>query len=149
MLSGMNECCHSLPCKETIEGLCRALLEQPDLKRARAAVEAFAANEQATGVYRDLVELRNELHHRQFNGQKPSPEEIARYESLRKQFLDMPEALPFVEAQQEISKVQETVAQYVGLTFQLGRVPREEDLEQEGCCGGSGGGGGCGCHHEH
>jgi hypothetical protein len=76
---------------------------------------------------------------------------MSRYEGLRKQFLDLPEALPFVEAQEQISKVQEKVAQYVGLAFQLGRVPQEEDLEQEGCCGGSGGGG-CGCHshdHEH
>ena len=43
--------------------------------------------------------------------------------------------------------MQEEVGQYVGKTFELGRVPNESELAADECCGGEGGGGGCGCSH--
>jgi hypothetical protein len=39
-------------------------------------------------------------------------------------------------------QVQEGVRQFVHKTFELGRVPSEDDLQQDDSCGE-----GCGCHH--
>ena len=49
----------------------------------------------------------------------------------------------FIEAQQNLHEVQETVNQYISKTLELGRVPSDEEME--GCCGG--GGHSCGCSH--
>jgi hypothetical protein len=47
-----------------------------------------------------------------------------------------------MEAQDEAFKMRDQVAKYVGKTFELGRVPGEDDFEGE-CCNE----GGCGCSH--
>jgi hypothetical protein len=51
-----------------------------------------------------------------------------------------PVARGFLDAQQQMHKTQETVMKFVSKTFELGRVPTMEDM-QEGSCGT-----GCGCH---
>ena len=47
----------------------------------------------------------------------------------------------FLDAQEELHTVQQSIQQYVSKTLELGRVPKEEDLNDGGC------GHGCGCHH--
>jgi hypothetical protein len=67
--------------------------------------------------------------------------EIAAFDSERDAFLNNPVAKGFIDAQEEMQDLQQEVQQFVNKTFELGRVPSEEDL-QGGSCGH-----GCGCHH--
>jgi hypothetical protein len=49
----------------------------------------------------------------------------------------------FLDAQQALHQLQETVTQQLTKTLELGRMPTKEDFESGSC------GSGCGCHHEH
>ena len=53
-----------------------------------------------------------------------------------------PVARDFVDAQQELQEVRESIHKYVNKTLELGRLPAEDDLS-ESCCSS----GGCGCGH--
>ena len=67
--------------------------------------------------------------------------EIKDFELNRESFLNNPIARDFLDAQEEMQKVQKSVSQYVSKTFELGRVPEESDMDSGSC------GHGCGCHH--
>jgi hypothetical protein len=51
----------------------------------------------------------------------------------------MPVAENFIKAQQQMHKIEKTVSQYVRKTFELGRIPGEDDFPRGGC------GPSCGC----
>ena len=66
--------------------------------------------------------------------------EVAEFEKSREAFFNNPIAKGFVDAQQQMHKMQDSVSKYVSKTLELGRVPAAEDLESGSC------GSGCGCH---
>jgi hypothetical protein len=51
-------------------------------------------------------------------------------------------AREFLDAQQELHEVQESIHKYVSKTLELGRLPSEDELCSGGC-----GDHGCGCSH--
>lgn len=120
--------------------LCEAILSDPTYMGMRNKIETFLADDSAKELYRNLVEKGEHLNHKQQQGVRLSPEEIAAYEKERDALTANPVAAGFIEAQQGMHNVQETVNQYISKTLELGRVPAEEDME--GGCGH-----GCGCHH--
>ncbi len=107
----------------------------------RQDVETFLANEAAKEQYRSLNEKGEYLQHKQTQGVSLSEAEVAEFEQQREHLLSNPIARGFLDAQQAMHKVQETVSQYVGKTFELGRVPDPADFDS-GHCGPS-----CGCGH--
>jgi cell fate (sporulation/competence/biofilm development) regulator YlbF (YheA/YmcA/DUF963 family) len=124
-----------------IKELCQAILDQPDIRAMRKDIESFMADDQARGQYESLMTQGEMLNEKQHSGAQLAETEIAEFEKLRKSFLANPIARGFLEAQEEMQKVQKSVGQYVSKTFELGRVPEESDLESGSC------GQGCGCHH--
>ncbi len=126
---------------EKTRELCQTILNQPEYQAIRKQVDAFFDNEQAQAAYQVLTSKGEYLQHKQEQRLPLSGEEIAEYESHREQFFSNPVARDFVNAQQSIHKMQETVAQYVAKTYELGRIPGPEDFESGGC------GSGCGCAH--
>jgi hypothetical protein len=70
-----------------------------------------------------------------------SGEEISDFEKHREELLNNPVARGFLDAQEALHDIQESVQKYVAKTLELGRVPTEEDLGGGSC------GHGCGCHH--
>ena len=70
-------------------------------------------------------------------------EEIAGFEKLREEFMSNPVATNFLDAQEEVQKVQDRIHQVIAKTFEIGRVPQQEDFD---FC--SDGFGDCGCSHE-
>jgi cell fate (sporulation/competence/biofilm development) regulator YlbF (YheA/YmcA/DUF963 family) len=121
--------------------LCQVLLEQPEYQVLRRDIETFLADEAAKDQYRSLNERGEHLQHKQQQGVRLSDEEIASFEQERERLFNNPVARGFLDAQQAMHKMQETISQYVGKTFELGRVPAAEDFDQGGC------GHGCGCSH--
>jgi len=69
-------------------------------------------------------------------------EEISDFEQHRDSLLQNPVARGFLDAQQELHQVQESIHHYVSKTLELGRLPSEEEVNG-GCCGHDG----CGCSH--
>jgi cell fate (sporulation/competence/biofilm development) regulator YlbF (YheA/YmcA/DUF963 family) len=119
--------------------LCQAILDQPEFQKVRQGLDAFMSNDEVRGQYQSLSERGEYLQHKQQTGGQLSDQEIAEFESERHSFLNNPIARGFLDAQQEMHRVQESVTHYVNKTFELGRVPEEGDFES---CGH-----GCNCHH--
>jgi cell fate (sporulation/competence/biofilm development) regulator YlbF (YheA/YmcA/DUF963 family) len=120
--------------------LCQAILDQPTMPSIRQRVNAFMADEQARGQYDTLMSKSQALQQKQQLSMPLTGEEIADFEQHREALLNNPVARGFLDAQEELHDVQESIHQYVSKTLELGRLPSEEDL-QGGC------GHGCGCHH--
>ena len=121
--------------------LCQSLLEQPEFTSIRQRMDTFMSDEEAKSQYQSLNEKGEFLTFKQKQGQPLADEEVAEFEGLRQKFLNNPVAQGFLDAQQEMHQIQESVGAYVGKTFELGRVPESEDFDS-GSCGPS-----CGCSH--
>jgi cell fate (sporulation/competence/biofilm development) regulator YlbF (YheA/YmcA/DUF963 family) len=120
--------------------LCQAILDQPEFQEMRKNIDQFMADDKAQQEYQALVEKSEELNHKQHQGVRLTQDEITAYESQRERVVNNPVAAGFIRAQQEVHQMQESINKYLSKTFELGRVPTEEDME--GGCGE-----GCGCHH--
>src|SRR5256712_6841661 len=121
--------------------LCQAILEQPDFPMIRQQVDAFLADESIKVQYQELSDRGAMLQHKQQTGMPLDMAEIADFEKRREAFLSSPVAQGFLEAQQAMQSVQESVSQFVSKTFELGRMPEQEDFDHGSC------GHGCGCQH--
>ena len=119
--------------------LCQAILDQPEFQKIRQGIEAFMGDDAVRGQYQRLSEKGEHLQSKQQGGGQLTDQEIAEFEQDRQDFLNNPVARGFVDAQQEMHRMQESVTHYVNKTFELGRVPEEADLQS---CGH-----GCNCHH--
>ncbi|MCL4177611.1 MAG: YlbF family regulator [Verrucomicrobia bacterium] len=121
--------------------LCQAIIEQPEFKRIRERIDAFMANPDVQAQYQELSELGGALRHKQQMGMSADGPEFDQFEEKRQAFLDNPVASGFLEAQEHMHQMRETVNRYVTRTFELGRLPSAEDFESCSCDSG------CGCGH--
>jgi len=124
---------------EKTRQLCQAIIDQPDFETIRRQVDAFLADESIKTQYQELSDRGAMLQHKQQTGMPLDMAEIADFEKRREAFLGSPVAQGFLAAQQAMQTVQESVSQYVIKTFELGRMPEQEDFDS---CGH-----GCGCSH--
>lgn len=123
--------------------LCETILEQPDMRALRQRISAFMEDEKSRSQYEGLVTKGQALQQKQQMSQPLSGEEIAEFEQQRESLLNNPVARNFLDAQEEMHRIQDSIQKFVGKTLELGRLPSEEDLS-DGCCGDHGG---CGCSH--
>jgi cell fate (sporulation/competence/biofilm development) regulator YlbF (YheA/YmcA/DUF963 family) len=127
--------------EEKTRELCQTIVEQPEMASIRRRIDTFLADGGARGQYETVMSKGNALHEKQHNGQTLDGVQIADFEKHRDALLQNPVARAFLDAQEELHKLQHSIQNVVSKTFELGRVPTTADLE-EGSCGG-----GCGCHH--
>ena len=128
----------SLVVKKTKE-LCQAILDQPNMQDIRQRINAFLGDEKARAQYDGLMTKGQALQQKQQMSVPLSGEEISEFEQQREALLSNPVARGFIDAQEELNQVQESIHSYVNKTLELGRMPTDDDL---GSCGH-----GCGCHH--
>jgi|SRR3954463_2051089 cell fate (sporulation/competence/biofilm development) regulator YlbF (YheA/YmcA/DUF963 family) len=126
---------------EKTKDLCKTILDHPDFQALRKNIDQFMGDEKAQQEYQSLIEKSEMLNHKQHQGARLSQDEISDYETHRDRVVSNPVAAGFIRAQQEVHQMQESINKYLSKTFELGRVPNQEDLS-EGSCGE-----GCGCHH--
>jgi cell fate (sporulation/competence/biofilm development) regulator YlbF (YheA/YmcA/DUF963 family) len=127
--------------EEKTQELCATIVAQPEMLSIRKRIDAFMADATAKGQYETVLSKGNALHEKQHRGQPLDGTEIADFEKHRDTLLQNPVAKSFLDAQEEMHELQSSIQKYVTKTFELGRVPTAEDLD-EGSCGH-----GCGCHH--
>jgi len=121
--------------------LCETIVGQPEFRSIRLRIEAFMGNADAQTRYQSVVNKGDALQQKQQFGMPLDGTEVTAFEKERELLFADPVAREFLDAQQEMHKIQESVMQYVGKTFELGRVPSGEDFPA-GDCGPS-----CGCGH--
>ncbi len=122
--------------------LCQVILEEPSLKTCRTRIDTFMADGKTREQYDGLVAKGQALQEKQQRAEALTGEEISNFEQHRDALLKNPVARGFIDAQQELHEVQESIHRLVKKTFELGRLPSEEELS-ESCCNN----GGCGCGH--
>jgi cell fate (sporulation/competence/biofilm development) regulator YlbF (YheA/YmcA/DUF963 family) len=122
--------------------LCQTILDEPSMRAIRQRVDSFMADEAARSQYDSLVTKGQALQQKQQMSQPLTGEEISDFEQHRDSLLKNPVARGFLDAQQEMQEVRESIQKYVSKTLELGRLPSDEDLSS-GCCGHDG----CGCGH--
>jgi len=142
------------PVTQKTRELCQIILDQPDVRAMRKNIETFMADDRVRTQYESLMEKGQALHDKQHAGETLSQSEIESFDRLRDEFIKNPVARGFLDAQDDMRRVQQSVVRLVSKTFELGRVPEQSELEAEGCCGGHSHGhdhghghGGCGCSH--
>jgi cell fate (sporulation/competence/biofilm development) regulator YlbF (YheA/YmcA/DUF963 family) len=124
--------------------LCQTILDQPNMQSIRQRIDAFMADEKTRATYDDLVQKGQSLQHKQQMAVALSGEEVSDFEQHRDTLMKNPVARGFLDAQEELHHLQQSVHQYVNKTLELGRLPTDEDLNGGGSCGH-----GCGCGHSH
>jgi len=121
--------------------LCQAILDEPNMGSIRRRLDAFMSDDKARSLYDGLVTKGQAIQQKQQLSMPVSGEEVADFEQHRTALFNNPIAQGFLDAQEELHKLQESVQQYVSKTLELGRLPTEEDLNGGSC------GHGCGCSH--
>lgn len=123
--------------------LCEAILADPEFQRLRGQIGAFLDNDAARAQY-DALSLKGQmLQQKQQMGMDLTEQEITEFNEHRDALLANSVAKNFLDAQREVSNIQDYVMKHVAKTFELGRLPTQEDMDEGGCCNS---GGGCGCH---
>ena len=120
--------------------LCQTILEQPEMKSIRRRIDAFMQDGSTKSDYEALVNKGQSLQQKQQSSVQLTGEEIADFEEHRDRLLQNPVARGFLDAQEELHQVQQSVHHYVNKTLELGRLPTEEEAKNGSC------GGGCSCH---
>lgn len=123
---------------KTLE-LCQTIVDQEAFQGLRRNIDTFMADPDAQGLYQKVAEQGEALHHQQQQGQPLDPDAIARYESDRQSLMSNEVARSFLDAQEQMHAIQQTVTRYVMKTLELGRVAEPGDFET---CGQ-----GCSCEH--
>ena len=129
------------PVIQKTKELCQAILDQPNMQSIRRRIDAFMGDEKTRAHSDGLMSKGQALQQKQQMSMPLSCEEIDGFERDREALLNNQVARGFLDAQEELHQVQESVQKYVAKTLELGRLPAEEDMS-EGSCGH-----GCGCHH--
>jgi len=127
---------------EKTRELCNTIIAQPGMSSIRKNIDSFMADEKSRSQYESLMAKGQELHEKQHRSLPLSGEEIGAFEKQREAVLGNPVARGFLDAQEALHHIQETVQSHITKTLELGRVPTAEDLNGDGSCGH-----GCGCHH--
>lgn len=128
--------------------LCQAILDQPSMRFMRQNIDAFMDDEASRAQYETVMRKGQTLHKKQHQSLPLSVEETTDFETARDQMLANPIARGFLDAQEEMHHLRDTLQDYVSKTLELGRLPKPEDMEKGGCCGG----GSCSDHdhgHDH
>lgn len=124
--------------------LCQTILGQPAYLTMRQAIDRFLGDAASVQQYRDLCDQQDALGQKQEQGLPLTDAEVEAFEKAESLFLANPAAQAFIQAQRQMHEIEKTVTQYVRKTFELGRLPQEDDFG--GGCGSGGCGSGCGCH---
>ena len=128
------------PVLQKTRELCQTLLDQPTMQSIRQRIDTFMGDSNSRSQYENLVSKGQALEQKQQMSMPLSQDEIADFEKQREALLQNPVARGFLDAQEELHEVQQTIHKYVNKTLELGRMPSEDDLGGGSC------GSGCGCH---
>jgi cell fate (sporulation/competence/biofilm development) regulator YlbF (YheA/YmcA/DUF963 family) len=122
--------------------LCQAILDQPEFTQIKQQVDDFMNDELAKFKFQMLTQKGNLLQMKQQHGAPMVESEITEFQRMREELMENPVARGFLEAQEKISRVHDSIFKHLNKTYELGRLPTDEDFEDGSCCDST-----CGCQH--
>ena len=112
--------------------LCEVIAGDPEYRVLLEKVERFLENEGAKLQFQSVQERSEELQQKQSVGLEVNEGEVKDFEAAREALMSNAVAKEFLDAQQSLQSVQSAIGKYVGLTLELGRVPAEDDFQDQG-----------------
>src|SRR6266581_8126629 len=106
------------PVVQKTRELCQTILDQPNMQSIRRRIDTFMADEKTRGQYDGLVNKGQVLQQKQQLSTPLTGEEIADFEQHRDTVLMNPVARDFLDAQEELHQVQQSIQQYVNKTLE-------------------------------
>ncbi len=124
--------------KEMFEGkileLCQTIADHKDFKEMCSSINQFMEDEKGKFEFQTLNEMGSILQQKQQAGVEISAEEIGRFESLRDAVTGNEGAMKFMAAQEKVQKMQDHILRHIQKTFEMGRVPTDEEMQDGMCC---------------
>jgi len=130
----MTETLQASEVEQKTHELCQAIVNLPNFPTIKQRIDAFMADELLKFKFQMVNERSNLLQMKQQSGGEITNEEIAAFEVLRDEFLANEVAKNFLEAQQQMSKMQDQILRFFSKTFELGRAATTEDAYEGTCC---------------
>src|SRR3954447_9694664 len=103
--------------------LCQTILDQPNMQSIRQRIDAFMDDEKSRNQYDGLMSKGQALQQKQQNSMPLNGDEVSDFEQHREALLNNPVAKGFLDAQEELHQVQESIQLLVTKTLELGRIP--------------------------
>jgi cell fate (sporulation/competence/biofilm development) regulator YlbF (YheA/YmcA/DUF963 family) len=122
----------SLITQRTLD-LCQAIVDQEDFQTLKQKLDAFMSNELLKFQYQQVSGLGEMIRTRQMQGAELPMDDVAKFEVLRDSFLNDPVAKGFLDAQDQLQQLHETVSRFLNKTFELGKRPEYEDVHDGSC----------------
>lgn len=120
--------------EEKIRELCQAMADHKDFSEMCGHIKAFMDDEKAKFEYQMLNEMGGMLQQKQAMGAEISDEEAGKFESLRDSFTNNQAAMNFMKTQERLQLMQDHILRHVQRTFEIGRVPTAEEMDEGTCC---------------
>src|SRR5690606_3874798 len=105
---------------EKTRELCSTILAQPNMTAIRKHIDSFLADERSRAQYEALIAKGQELHEKQHRSIPLTSEEVGEFEKQREAVINNPVARGFLDAQQALHELQETVHRQITKTLELG-----------------------------
>lgn len=109
-------------------------------QQAHSCINQFLSLDAARNHYEQLLELEEELHQKQHEG-NITEKDLAKYRELNERLQQYPLAEEFFNAQQDLEEIHLEIANFIGMAIENGEVPTHDELEE--ACGSDCD---CGCH---
>ena len=107
---------------EKTKDLCGAIAQDIEFVALQGHVERFLEDDAAKLQYQSVHEKGEELHQKQQAGVELGEREIKEFEEARTQLLENDVARDFMDAQQNLQTLQQTISKYVGMTMELSLI---------------------------
>src|SRR4051794_386852 len=93
--------------------LCQTILEQPNMQDIRQRIDAFMGDDKTRAQYDSLMAKGQALQEKQQNSLPLGGQEVSDFETQREALLNNPVARGFLDAQEELHQVQQSINQMV------------------------------------
>ncbi|MDD3118385.1 MAG: YlbF family regulator [Victivallales bacterium] len=113
---------------ELLRDFCDGLAEEQRFREAQCCINEFLSGEQARTHYEALLDLEDELHLKQHDGELTEAD-LERYHHLNETLRALPDAERFFLAQEELEEISSQIVDFIGLAIETGQVPTPEELE--------------------
>src|SRR6266705_3251926 len=97
--------------------LCQAIVELPSFATVKERVDAFMSDELLKFQFQMVSDKGNLLQLKQNSAAPINEAEIVEFQKMRDDLLANPVAKNFIEAQNEMARIQESVNRYLSKTF--------------------------------
>ena len=126
------------PVIEKTKELCNVLVNQASFKELQAQIQDFMDSSEVQEMYKGLGDKQGILQQKQEAGMPLTDEEIADFNKDREAVLANPVAKGFIDSQQSMKDLQKTLTAYLSLTFERGRCPTADEVDESQNASGGG-----------